>query len=188
MGDDGAFIAAVASAPDDSLPPLVYADWLDERADPRGRLLRVWVDLSWRASHTSAGFRDLVAEYRRLWQAADPGWRSAFGAARPWVDARLAEELCRGYLQYVEGRPAGQRGVIAGEAGWFPEPGEPYPRGWLVRYWFGHWYTDERRRRREYQWVLFVQPDLGWVYTIATAGPKLWLQRFDVAAGEGRAF
>jgi hypothetical protein len=166
----------------------VYADWFDDRSDPRGQLLRVWVDLSWRASHASAGFRDLVAEYRRLWLAADPAWRRAFGAARPWVDARLAEELSRAYLRYVARRPAGQRGIVAGGAGWFPEPGEPYPQGWLVRYWFGQWYTDERGRRREYQWALFVQPELGWVYTIGTAGPKLWLQQYDVAAGRGRAF
>jgi uncharacterized protein (TIGR02996 family) len=188
VGYHEAFIAAVADCPDDSFTPLVYADWLEERGDPRARLLRVWVDLAWRASHASAGFRDLLAEYRRLWLAADPDWRQAFGAARPWVDARLAEELARGYLRYVERRPRGQRGVIPGATTWFPEPSEPYPCGWLVEYWFGHWYTDRRGQRREYKWVLFVQPELGWVYSIATAGPKLWLQRYDVAAGQGRAF
>jgi uncharacterized protein (TIGR02996 family) len=188
VGEDKGFIAACAERPEDSCVPLVYADWLEERGDPRARLLRVWVDLGWRASYASAGFRPLLAEYRRLWLAADPGWRLAFGAARPWVGARLAEELSRGYLWYVRRRPARQRGVIPGATSWFPEPSEPYPCGWLVKYWFGQWYTDGRGRRREYQWVLFVQPELGWVYPIPTCGPKPWLERYDVASGQGHAF
>jgi uncharacterized protein (TIGR02996 family) len=188
VSKDEAFIAALAERPDDCSVPLVYADWLEDHGDLRARLLRVWVDLAWRASHASPRFRDLLAEYRRLWLATEPGWRRAFGVARPWVDARLAEELARGYLRYVARRPVSQLGVIPGATRWFPEPSEPYPSGWLVRYWLGHRYTDEQGRRREYQWVLFVQPELGWVYSIATAGPKCWLQRYDVASGEGRAF
>src|SRR5690349_7606084 len=34
------FWAAIAMAPDDDLPKLVFADWLDERGDPRGACLR----------------------------------------------------------------------------------------------------------------------------------------------------
>jgi uncharacterized protein (TIGR02996 family) len=41
--DDRAFLAAVAAAPDDDTPRLVYADWLDERGDPRGPYLRAAV-------------------------------------------------------------------------------------------------------------------------------------------------
>ncbi len=39
---EAAFWAAVEAAPDDDLPKLVLADWLDERGDPRGACLR-WV-------------------------------------------------------------------------------------------------------------------------------------------------
>src|SRR5215203_7291502 len=38
--DEAAFWAAIAAAPDDDLPKLVFADWLDERGDPRGACLR----------------------------------------------------------------------------------------------------------------------------------------------------
>jgi uncharacterized protein (TIGR02996 family) len=38
--DDEAFVRAVVAAPADDAPRLVYADWLDERGDPRGAYLR----------------------------------------------------------------------------------------------------------------------------------------------------
>lgn len=37
------FVAAVLASPLDDLPKLVYADWLDEHADPRGGFLRAWL-------------------------------------------------------------------------------------------------------------------------------------------------
>jgi uncharacterized protein (TIGR02996 family) len=39
--EEGAFLRAIRSAPDDSAPRLVYADWLDERHDPRGAVVRL---------------------------------------------------------------------------------------------------------------------------------------------------
>ena len=41
MNDDEAFIRAIVAAPGDDAPRLVYADWLDERGDPRGSYLRL---------------------------------------------------------------------------------------------------------------------------------------------------
>lgn len=41
MNDDRAFLAAVMANPRDRLLRLVYADWLDERGDPRGEFLRI---------------------------------------------------------------------------------------------------------------------------------------------------
>ena len=38
---DDAFLAAILATPDDDSPRLIYADWLEERGDPRGELLRV---------------------------------------------------------------------------------------------------------------------------------------------------
>jgi uncharacterized protein (TIGR02996 family) len=39
MPDDVAFWKAITAAPDDELPRVVYADWLDERGDPAGAIL-----------------------------------------------------------------------------------------------------------------------------------------------------
>jgi uncharacterized protein (TIGR02996 family) len=38
--DDAGFLRAILAAPDDAALRLVYADWLDERGDPRGEYLR----------------------------------------------------------------------------------------------------------------------------------------------------
>jgi uncharacterized protein (TIGR02996 family) len=43
--DDEAFLRAIVDAPADEAPRLVYADWLDERGDPRGAYLRA--ELKW---------------------------------------------------------------------------------------------------------------------------------------------
>ena len=40
-GDEEAFLRAVALAPADDAPRLVYADWLDDRGDPRAAYLRL---------------------------------------------------------------------------------------------------------------------------------------------------
>ena len=40
MNEDEAFIRAIVDSPGDDLPRLVYADWLDDRDDPRGTYLR----------------------------------------------------------------------------------------------------------------------------------------------------
>jgi uncharacterized protein (TIGR02996 family) len=38
--EEAAFQRAIFARPDDDLPVLIYADWLDERGDPRGSYLR----------------------------------------------------------------------------------------------------------------------------------------------------
>lgn len=38
--DEVAFLAAIAAAPDDVLPRLVFADWLEDRSDPRAAWVR----------------------------------------------------------------------------------------------------------------------------------------------------
>jgi uncharacterized protein (TIGR02996 family) len=43
LPDEYGLVAAVLAAPLDDLPKLVYADWLEERNDPRGEFLRAWV-------------------------------------------------------------------------------------------------------------------------------------------------
>jgi uncharacterized protein (TIGR02996 family) len=43
LPDEYGFVSAVLAAPLDDLPKLVYADWLEERNDPRGAFLRAWL-------------------------------------------------------------------------------------------------------------------------------------------------
>jgi uncharacterized protein (TIGR02996 family) len=41
MNEERAFLAAILERPDDDARKLVYADWLEERGDPRGEYLRL---------------------------------------------------------------------------------------------------------------------------------------------------
>jgi uncharacterized protein (TIGR02996 family) len=58
------FLEAVLNAPADEVARRAYADWLDGRADPRGRFLRAEVD---------AG-RSAAADLPRLARGLDPVW------------------------------------------------------------------------------------------------------------------
>src|SRR5262249_8893949 len=45
MTQDDAFLQAILEAPDDDTPRLIYADWLEERGDPRGEFIRLQCQL-----------------------------------------------------------------------------------------------------------------------------------------------
>src|SRR5580704_11727592 len=40
------FLQAILDDPDDDAPRLIYADWLEERGDPRGEFIRVQCELA----------------------------------------------------------------------------------------------------------------------------------------------
>ena len=46
MADETAFLQAIAEEPDDDALRLIFADWLDERDDPRGEFIRVQCELA----------------------------------------------------------------------------------------------------------------------------------------------
>lgn len=46
--DDSPFIDTIIANPDDDGPRLVYADWLEERGDPRGEFIRLQIQLNGR--------------------------------------------------------------------------------------------------------------------------------------------
>src|SRR4051794_27520062 len=60
VGEDEAFVAAIRAQPTDDTLRLVYADWLDERDDPRGAFLRLEYRLH--------GMHEADPDYRKLQQ------------------------------------------------------------------------------------------------------------------------
>lgn len=46
MASDDAFLRAIIASPSDEALRLVYADWLDEQNDPRGRYLRTEINFA----------------------------------------------------------------------------------------------------------------------------------------------
>ncbi len=70
MNEDEAFIRVIVDSPGDDTPRLVYADWLDDRGDPRGPYLRA--EAQWEKGRQKPQERKV----RKL--AAIPGeWNSA---------------------------------------------------------------------------------------------------------------
>jgi uncharacterized protein (TIGR02996 family) len=47
MADEQAFLRTIRDHPGDEAPKLVYADWLDERGDPRGELIRLACEMNY---------------------------------------------------------------------------------------------------------------------------------------------
>ncbi len=69
-----AFLAAIAYRPDDDLPRLVYADWLDENGDPeRAEFIRIQIELANlspidpRREQLKARERELLRDHRERW-------------------------------------------------------------------------------------------------------------------------
>jgi uncharacterized protein (TIGR02996 family) len=84
MGDDEpAFLASIAARPADALTRLVYADWLDERADPRGEYLRLLCAAAgWQ---TPAADRDtLLDRIQRIGVELPPEWKAAVQHGVNW--------------------------------------------------------------------------------------------------------
>jgi uncharacterized protein (TIGR02996 family) len=88
-----AFLRAIIAAPDDDLPRLVYADFLDEHGDPaRAEFIRVQCELAKRPDHDPY-FRtledrehDLLSEHESVWRGTEPSWAREWEWRRGFVD------------------------------------------------------------------------------------------------------
>ena len=88
MAEDAGFLRAIRERPDDGAARLVYADWLEERGDPRGEYLRLEQQLA-----------QLLPRLAQLQSQIDPTWlaavrrRTEAEERRTWHDLRrvLAE-------------------------------------------------------------------------------------------------
>ncbi|HJZ53832.1 MAG TPA: TIGR02996 domain-containing protein [Gemmataceae bacterium] len=74
VSEEEAFIRAVVDGPWDDTPRLVYADWLDDRADPRGPYLRAELEWAkpWRSGERppdSPELRMMATGLDRVWVA-----------------------------------------------------------------------------------------------------------------------
>ncbi len=73
MSDDDSFLSRILDDPEDIAPRLVYADWLEERGDIRGELIRTrtqLTDLSAKDHHRKI----LQQRERELAAECDPDW------------------------------------------------------------------------------------------------------------------
>jgi uncharacterized protein (TIGR02996 family) len=78
MSHDDAFLASIIEAPDDDTPRLIYADWLEERDDPRGEFIRVQCELArLRKSKDGPRRAALKARGRELFSGQQDAWVEA---------------------------------------------------------------------------------------------------------------
>jgi uncharacterized protein (TIGR02996 family) len=80
MTQDEAFLQAIIESPDDEGLRLVYADWLEERGDPRGEFIRVQCRLANSPDHPQR--KALKGRERELLGKHQPQWVTPL---RPWV-------------------------------------------------------------------------------------------------------
>jgi uncharacterized protein (TIGR02996 family) len=73
MTHNEAFLQAIIENPDDDAPRLVYADWLEERGDPRGEFIRVQCRLA-RLTPADPHYFDLYRRMEQLWAAHSETW------------------------------------------------------------------------------------------------------------------
>jgi uncharacterized protein (TIGR02996 family) len=97
MADEEAgLIAAIVAAPDDDAPRLVYADWLQQRDDPRGELIQLQCKLA--ADPDDDRRRAIKIAENKLLEAHEKTW------TRPLHDALPAPQLYHTYkFQHVRG-------------------------------------------------------------------------------------
>lgn len=83
------FIDAIIKSPDDDQLRLVYADWLTERGDPHGELIRLQVDPR---AHAPAREKEVLETW----------WRTFAGELAPWTNAN---SFVRGFVDDVQLTP-----------------------------------------------------------------------------------
>jgi uncharacterized protein (TIGR02996 family) len=94
MSDDAAFLRAILADPDDDLPRLIYADYLDERGDPRGEFIRAQIEVA-RLPRGDARRKKLKERATQLRDRHEPEW---VGPLREFIDGW---EFRRGFVEAV---------------------------------------------------------------------------------------
>jgi uncharacterized protein (TIGR02996 family) len=80
--DEAAFLRAIANAPEDDAPRLVYADWLEERGDLRAAFLRLELELHRLADGANDHRATLAKRMRDLTPRLDARWVERMRQAR----------------------------------------------------------------------------------------------------------
>ncbi|MCI0700666.1 MAG: TIGR02996 domain-containing protein, partial [Planctomycetia bacterium] len=92
MSEDEPFLRAILVEPDDRVSRLVYADWLDERADPKAEFIRIEARLTeLPPDHEESA---VLRRRRRELQAQLPAWWLAIlGSVRATPSERGSAEI-----------------------------------------------------------------------------------------------
>lgn len=98
MSSAAEFMPAIHADPDDDVPRLIYADWLEDRGDPRGEFIRVQCELAdrrtpyFRREELEQRERELLARHEAEWAAPLRGWVNHWKFRRGFPDEILLTE------------------------------------------------------------------------------------------------
>jgi uncharacterized protein (TIGR02996 family) len=95
MSDEQSFLQAILANPDDDTLRLIYADWLEERGDPRGEFIRVQIELAG-AALTPFRRHNLIVRENELFHTL----REAL--LRPYPGVVAEHRFARGFLDEVK--------------------------------------------------------------------------------------
>jgi uncharacterized protein (TIGR02996 family) len=99
MSQEEAFLRAIVEAPDDDLPRLACADWLEEQGDPRGEFIHVQIEMSRLPVHDPR-WADLRRREQELLDQHAWGWAEPLGErVQEWVFRRGFIEQVRTSLE-----------------------------------------------------------------------------------------
>jgi uncharacterized protein (TIGR02996 family) len=119
VGDERALVASVERSPRDYTARLVYADWLDERSDPRGEYLRLLCEVT-QSTEASARREDCVARLQQLRADFADNWLVSVQCGLGWrvlLEANMRPFAERDYGQmYQFGAPATEKQLAEAEA------------------------------------------------------------------------
>jgi uncharacterized protein (TIGR02996 family) len=119
MPEESAFLDAIRTSPDDDTPRLVYADWLEERSDPRGEFLRLDGAIA-QLAVADPRYAEVESRLELLAGVIDRGWLARVGernelrydvirtACPPHLRGIVLLNLCR------------LRGIQLGSPAYFP--------------------------------------------------------------------
>lgn len=109
MSSNEAFLAAICDNPADDTPRLIYADWLEERGDPRAEFIRVQVELA-RLPKRDKRRKDLKVREEELLEWYGDGWtQEVFGPLFRQIEFR------RGFIEMVR---TSTKDFVEHAAGW----------------------------------------------------------------------
>ena len=104
--DHAAFLRAIRAAPDDDLPRLIYADFLDERGDPRGEFIRIQIERPRlprddpRRGELKAREDELLRRHREEWEGPLAAVVSHAVFRRGFIDDVLV--IAEGFLAHAK--------------------------------------------------------------------------------------
>src|SRR5271166_1502115 len=102
MSNEEAFLAAIREFPDDNVPRLIYADWLEERGDPRAKFLRMECLLK-NASPQDGKYAELKAHLRAISSQVDLEWAALVSRAPIWLEPERFFFESQGWTHFTVG-------------------------------------------------------------------------------------